>query len=69
LHQVIKLDVNDKVITQNMDGKYNNVSGTVKVIYPNIDTEIVYLVSYDVPFGSCTEGMFKESDLKAVGDM
>lgn len=53
----------DKVETQNMDGKYNNVSGTIIQIYPNMDIDPVYVVEYDTPFGSCTKGMFKESDL------
>ena len=57
-------NINDKVITQNMDGKYNNVSGTVIMIHSDMDIERVYSVEYDVPFGSCTKGMFKESDLK-----
>jgi hypothetical protein len=49
-----------------MDGKYNNVSGTVIMIHPNIDIEMVYTVAYDIPFGSCTKGMFKESDLNSI---
>lgn len=59
-------NINDKVITKNMDGKYNNVSGTVIMIHPDIDIEMVYTVEYDVPFGSCVKGMFKESDLMEV---
>lgn len=53
----------DKVKTKNIDGKYNNTSGKVVKIYPNIDVEPVYMIEYDVPFGCCTQGMFKESEL------
>jgi hypothetical protein len=58
-------NITDKVVTKNMDGKYNNVSGKVIMIHPNIDIEMVYTVEYDIPFGSCTKGMFKESDLNS----
>ena len=60
----MKYILNDKVITQNMDGRYNNVSGTIIKLHPDMDIEPVYTVEYDIPFGSCTKGMFKESDLK-----
>lgn len=60
----MKYNLGDKVLTQNMDGKYNNITGTVVELYPNIDIEPVYTIEYDVPFGSCTKGMFRESDLK-----
>jgi hypothetical protein len=43
-------NINDKVVTKNMDGKYNNVSGTVIMIHPNIDIEMVYTVEYNIPF-------------------
>jgi len=59
-------DINDRVVTQNMDGKYNNVLGIIIMIHPNMDIEMVYTVEYDIPFGSCTKGMFKESDLNSL---
>ena len=65
----MKYNLNDKVKTQNMDGKYNNRSGKVIEIFTdsnsvwNINNEPVYMVEYDIPFGSNTKGMFKESDL------
>ena len=64
----MKYNLNDKVITQNMDGKYNNVSGTIIKFHPDIDIEPVYTVKYDDPFGSCTKGMFKESDLRLTNE-
>lgn len=60
----MKYKLFDKVLTQNMDGKYNNVPGTVIKIHPDLDIEPVYTVEYDSPLGSITGGMFKESDLK-----
>lgn len=62
----MKYVINDKVRTQNMDGKYNNVTGKVIMIHPDIDIEMVYTVEYDISFGSCTKGMFKESDLTSA---
>lgn len=55
----------DKVITQNMDGRYNNVQGTIICVHPDFDIEPVYTVEYDNPIGSITRGMYKESDLKS----
>lgn len=52
----------DKVKTKNMDGQYNNITGTVVQIF-DIDVGPVYTVKYDKPFGSITKGIFKESDL------
>lgn len=60
----MKYKLNDKVRTQNMDGQYNNVRGTIIEVHSNLDIESVYTISYDIPFGSNTKGMFKESDLK-----
>ena len=60
----MKYKLFDKVKTQNMDGRYNNVPGTVVKIHSDFDVEPVYTVEYDVSFGSITKGMFKESDLK-----
>lgn len=60
----MKYKLFDKVLTQNMDGKYNNAPGTVIKIHSDLDIEPVYTVEYDSPFGSITKGMFKESDLK-----
>lgn len=59
----MKYSVNDKVKTKNMDGRYKNVLGVVTETFLNYDVEPVYMVVYDVPFGSCTKGMYKESDL------
>lgn len=60
----MKYSVHDKVRTVNMDGKYNNALGTVIEVFTDMDIETVYMVEYDTPFGSCTKGMYKESDLK-----
>lgn len=62
----MKYNMFDKVVTQNMDGRYNNRPGTIIEISPDYDVETVYLVKYDSPFGSNTKGMFKESDLKLI---
>lgn len=62
----MKYNLSEKVLTQNMDGKYNNVSGTIVELFPNIDIEPVYMVEYDVPFGSHTKGMYKEFDLEPI---
>lgn len=64
----MKYNLNDKVLTQNMDGKYNNVPGTIIELHPDIDIEPVYIVKYDIPFGSNIEGMFKESDLRLANE-
>lgn len=60
----MKYNMFDKVITQNMNERYNNTPGTIIEIFPDYDLEPVYLVKYDTPFGSNTKGMFKESYLK-----
>ena len=60
----MKYNMFDKVVTQYMDGRYNNRPGTIIEIFPDYDVEPVDLVKYDAPFGSNTKGMFKESDLK-----
>lgn len=62
----MKFKLFDKVTTQNMDGKYNNVLGKVIKVHTDMADEPVYTVEYDVPIGSITRGMFKESDLKAT---
>lgn len=59
-------NLKDKVKTQNMDGKYNNVNGEIIEIFLDVDIESVYMIKYDIPFGSCVKGMFKESDLLKV---
>jgi hypothetical protein len=59
----MKYGLNDKVKTQNMDGKYNNRDGKITELFPNIDIEPVYMVEFDIPYGSNTKGMFMESDL------
>lgn len=56
----------DRVVTQNMDGRYNNVQGTIVEIHNDLDAETVYSVQYDNPIGSITRGMFKRSDLKQI---
>lgn len=61
-----KFNLSDKVKTQNMDGKYNNTPGTVIEIFKDMDIETVYMVKYDIPFGSNTKGMYRESDLIAA---
>ena len=60
----MKYNMLDRVTTQNMDGRHNNVPGTIIEVFPDYDMEPVYLVEYDTPFGSNTKGMFKESHLK-----
>lgn len=65
-NKTMKYCLFDNVRTQNMDGKYNNVTDKVVMVHPNIDIEPVYTIEYDNPFGSITKGMFKESDLTLV---
>jgi hypothetical protein len=60
----MKYNLYDKVRTQNMDGKYNNVLGTIIKIHPDIDVEPVYTVIYDIPLDDFIGGVFKESDLR-----
>lgn len=56
----------DKVVIQNFDERYNNRVGTIIEAFPDCDIEPVYLVKYDLPFGSNTKGMFKESCLNTA---
>lgn len=64
----MKFNLFDKVTTQNMDGKYNNVPGKIIKVHTDVAFEPVYTVEYDIPIGSITKGMFKESDLKLVNE-
>lgn len=57
------LELFDRVKTKNMDGKYNDVAGTIIEINGYMDYHQVYTVKYDVPFGSITKGMYKACDL------
>lgn len=56
----------DKVVVQNFDERYNNKVGAIIEVFPDYDIEPVYLVKYDLPLGSNTKGMFKESCLNTV---
>ena len=53
-------------------GKYSNAVGEIVMIHPNdewkeeVNSEPMYTVKYDIPFGSCTKGMFEESNLERV---
>lgn len=60
---MLKYAMGEKVKTQNMDGKYNGVSGIIADVFKDIDVIPVYMVKYDMPFGSCIQGMFRECDL------
>lgn len=53
----------NKVKITNNHSRYNNTTGEIVMIHPNIDSEPVYTIKYDKPFGSCTKGMFKESEM------
>lgn len=58
-------NLNDKVVII-AEGQYNNAVGSIINIYGDMDIETVYMIKYNVPFGSCVKGMFKESEIRTI---